>query len=127
MIYTTYMTFAEKRLYHQIHPLKLTADISATIISLFFFWQHYLLIGLIIHFLLPVLGSFFVIKFVPLEKQKKSAFGKYIKKYMTGQVEAVRLAGDVVTIFGAWYQQWLVIFAGIVIIFGAWFYGKIKR
>lgn len=34
------MPFKEKQLYHQIHPLKLFADISAECISLYLFWQH---------------------------------------------------------------------------------------
>lgn len=34
------MNFKEKRLYHQIHPLKLATDVSVTPIFLFFLWHH---------------------------------------------------------------------------------------
>jgi len=42
------MNFADKVLYHQIHPLKLATDILASLESLYFFWQHKLFIGLIL-------------------------------------------------------------------------------
>lgn len=121
------MTFSEKKLYHQIHPLKLFTDISASVITLYLFWYHYFLIALILHFLLPILGSFFVIKFIDLGKQKQSGLGKYIKKYMTGTMEMLRLTGDIITIFGAWYHNLLFIFLGLLIILLAWLNGKLSR
>jgi len=121
------MTFTEKKLYHQIHPLKLSTDISASIISLYLFWHHYFLIALILHFLIPIIGSFLIIKYINIEKQKKSALGKYIKKYMTGWMEALRLTGDIITIFGAWYHSFFVITLGIITVLFAWFRGKLIK
>jgi hypothetical protein len=43
------MNFADKVLYHQIHPLKLGTDILASLVSLYFFWEHKPFIGLILH------------------------------------------------------------------------------
>lgn len=40
------MTLEEKILYHQIHPLKLAADIAGEPVSLYWFWQHKLLLGM---------------------------------------------------------------------------------
>ena len=34
------MTLKEKALYHQIHPLKLSTDILASLVSLYLFWLH---------------------------------------------------------------------------------------
>lgn len=120
------MTLSEKKLYHQIHPLKLFVDISTSIITLYLFWYHYFLIALTLHFLLPILGTFFVIRYTNLEKQKHSAFGKYIKKRMNGWVEGTRLLGDIITIFGAWYHLWILLAFGLTIILLAWFNGKLK-
>ncbi|HEV2339235.1 MAG TPA: hypothetical protein VGT05_00525 [Patescibacteria group bacterium] len=120
------MTFSEKKLYHQIHPVKLATDIAASIVSLYLFWLHFFWIALTIHFLLPVLGSFFVITFTDLEKLKKSSLGKYVRKYMTGRMEVIRLTGDFITVFGAWYHQWLVIVFGLVMIVAAWLSGKLR-
>lgn len=119
------MTSAEKILYHQIHPAKLFADISSSVVSLWLFWQHSLWLGLLFHFLFAVIGSSLVIRFADLEKLKQSPFGKYVKKYMNRKIEALRLAGDVVTVFGAWYHSWLVIVAGFLIVLFAWYKGKL--
>ncbi len=120
------MTFSEKKLYHQIHPIKLATDISASISTLYLFWFHYFWIAIILHFLFPILGSFYIIKYIDLEKQKQSALGKYIKKYINGWIEVTRLVGDFTTIFGAWYHQWLIIALGLLIILAAWFNGKLR-
>ena|SRR5581483_10196192 len=121
------MNFPEKRLYHQIHPIKLSIDIGTAIFTLYLFWLHYFLMALILHIFLPVIGSFLVISFFDLKKQKQSKFGRYIRKYMTGSVETIRLLGDIVTVFGAWYHNWIIIFLGIIIILAAWLNGKIQR
>jgi hypothetical protein len=44
------MNTKEKGLYQQIHPLKLATDISAGLVSLYFFWQHDIVLGLMIAF-----------------------------------------------------------------------------
>jgi hypothetical protein len=49
-----------------------------------------------------------------------SRFGRYVARHMTRMTEAVRLFGDIVTILGAWYHDWLLIVAGFVLILGAW-------
>ena len=57
------MTLKEKALYHQIHPLKLTADIGCEPISLYFFWRHDLALGLATHFVPPIAASLILICF----------------------------------------------------------------
>src|SRR6185295_653084 len=95
--------------YHQIHPLKLTADAGAAVISLYFFWQHDLAIGLISHLAPPIIASALLLGFGDFERQRVSALGRYIALHMTRSVEAIRLAGDIVMVFGAWYRSPLVI------------------
>src|SRR6516164_6761370 len=99
------MHLRDKILYHQIHPLKLGTDATAAVISLWFFWQHRLLAALILHIAPPLIASFFLISFVDLESQRRSRFGRYVKRMMSHTVEAIRLAGDIVMVFGAWYHS----------------------
>jgi hypothetical protein len=39
---------------------------------------------------------------------------------MTHTVEAIRLAGDIVMVFGAWYHSFAMIGGGLTIVIGAW-------
>ena len=114
------MTLREKTLYHQIHPAKLATDILAAIVSVWFLWRHELAIGLAVHFLPPVIASGLLVPFANLEAQKASSLGRYISRHMTRTVEAVRLAGDIVLIAGAWYRAPLVIAAGVLVVIGGW-------
>jgi hypothetical protein len=117
------MTGAEKYLYHQIHPLKLLADIGAGLASLYPLWRHELVLALVVMFVPPAVASFLLMRFADLEPQKNSAFGAYVARYMTRGVEAVRLAGMVVMAVGAWYRSFPLIAAGAAVIILAWLRG----
>ena len=117
------MNQKEKILFHQIHPAKLATDIVSAIVSLYFFWQHELLIGLITHFVPPPVGSFLVIRFAGLEPYKNSRLGRYLVRYMTPSAQGSRLLGDLITVIAAWYQSAAGIAFGLVIIVAAWSYG----
>jgi uncharacterized membrane protein len=118
------MTPQEKILYHQIHPLKLATDISVEIVSSYFFWKHKLLAGLLV--LLPSgIASTLVMRLADLEKYKQSAFGRYIRTYMTPSVVAMRLLGTVITHLGAWYRKPALILLGWLIVLLGWLRGII--
>ncbi len=119
------MTLQEKSVYHQIHPLKLFTDWSTGIIALYPFWQHQLLMALLIAFIPSILVSFILIRFVDLEKYKQSAFGNYIRQYMTRPVEMARFAGYAVMAIGAWYHAAWLIPLGLLVILLAWFRGAV--
>ena len=120
------MNFADKVLYHQIHPLKLGTDILASLVSLYFFWQHRLLIGLLLHLAPPIIASLVVIHMVDLEPQRQSAFGEYVKRMMTRKIEAIRLSGDIVMVLGAWSRSPPLIGAGLAIVIAGWLSGIVK-
>jgi hypothetical protein len=120
------MNFADKVLYHQIHPLKLGTDILASLVSLYFFWQHRLLIGLLLHLAPPIIASLVVIHTVDLEPQRQSAFGQYVKRMMTRKIEAIRLSGDIVMILGAWFRSLPLIGAGLAIVIAGWLSGIVR-
>jgi hypothetical protein len=120
------MNFADKVLYHQIHPLKLGTDILASLVSLYFFWQHRLLIGLLLHLAPPIIASLVVIHMVDLAPQRQSAFGQYVKRMMTRKIEAIRLSGDIVMILGAWFRSVPLIGAGLAIVIAGWLSGIVR-
>ncbi len=73
------MTLQEKKLYHQIHPLKLATDIAATLPFLYFLWEHKPLPALLVGFVPPILVSAAMMKWTPdLETIKHSRFGRYV-------------------------------------------------
>ena len=118
------MNLEEKVLFHQIHPVKLITDGGVTIPHLYLIWQHHLVWGIIV--LVPsAVVSFFIIRFVDLQKYKESSFGKYIAKYMTRQMQAVRLAGFLIMVFGSWYHIVWLIPLGLIIALLAWMRGII--
>ncbi|HLY79361.1 MAG TPA: hypothetical protein VKQ70_08310, partial [Caulobacteraceae bacterium] len=88
---TAPLTLHEKALYHQIHPAKLAVDILTEPVSLYLFWRHELVIGLIAHFGPPIVASALVIAWADLSPLKASALGRYVDRHMTRTVEAARL------------------------------------
>jgi hypothetical protein len=120
------MTRSEKILYHQIHPIKLGTDIFFGLSSLYFFWQHSLMLALVLHFAPPVLAPLLVISLADLEQQKNSTFGRYIKRMMTRRIEAIRFAGDIIMILGGWYRSYSLVIMGILIVLAAWLSGLLK-
>ena len=114
------MTRKERVLYHQIHPLKLTTDIVASVVSLYLLWQQMLAAGLLVHFIPPVIASALLLRYADLDRQAQSAFGRYIARHMTRTVEAIRFFGDLVTVLAAWQHDVLLMALGFAVIVGAW-------
>ena len=117
------MTLEEKALYHQIHPLKLAADWGSTPLALYFLWKHRLGPGLMVLLLPPVLASFWVMRFSDLEPYKRSRFGQYVRSYMTRSMQALRLLGALVTVFGAWSHRAWMMPLGLLLVLLAWLRG----
>ena len=114
------MTLKEKILYHQIHPLKLSTDISVSIYTTYLLWQHNVFWFLIFCLAPSIIASFLIIKFVNLEKQKESTFGKYIKKYMTSTIEAIRMTGQILVWIASWFHLPFLIVIGCLIVLAGW-------
>ena len=121
------MDLSEKVLYHQIHPAKLAADISAAIISTYLIWQHKFGLAMLSAFVPAILASVLVMRFADLEHLKQSPFGRYIRKFMTRRIEACRFAGQVVVWVGAWSHQFWLIPAGLAVVIAAWMSGLWRK
>lgn len=121
------MTFTEKSLYHQIHPLKLATDIGCEPLSLYFFWRHGLVPGLATHFVPPIAASLVLICSRDFEAIKRSRAGAYLRRHMTRIIEAIRFVGDIVMVLGAWFHLPSLIIIGLVIIVVAWCSGSFRK
>jgi hypothetical protein len=89
-------------------------------LSLYFFWHHHLAPGLATHFVPPIAVSLALIAGADLEPIKSSRAGAYLKRHMTRTVEAIRFAGDIAMVFGAWFYLPSLIILGLVVIVIAW-------
>jgi hypothetical protein len=121
------MTLKERALYHQIHPLKLTADIGCEPVSLYLFWHHDLALGLATHFAPPLAASLILIRCADFEAIKRSRAGAYLRRNITKIGEGFRFAGDMVMVLGAWFHWPPLIIAGLVVILIAWSSGGIRQ
>ena len=118
--------FAETKLYHQIHPVKLTTDIAAAIAFLFFLWHHRVGPASFAGFVPPLIVSAAMMIWPPdLERLKNSPLGKYISEYMTPTIEAVRLLALVPMAWGAWIHDSRLVALGLVMLLLAWCNGLI--
>lgn len=120
-----YMTLADKKLYHQIHPVKLFTDWVTGLLSLYLLWRHMIWPAIGIAFIPPILISFILVTFCNLETLKKSRFGKYVKKYMTGKMELFRMGGFICMASGAWFHSIIFLIVGLVVILYGWVKGLV--
>ena len=119
------LTFKEKALFHQIHPAKVATDVTAEILSLILLWQHFLVYGLIVHFVPCIVASLLLVLFADLERIKISTLGAYVRNFMTPPIEALRLFGDILMVIGAWYHIPVLIGLALALILGCWCNGLI--
>jgi len=119
------MTFNEKKLYHQIHPLKLFVDISSGFLTTYLSWQHNWFWFLSLMVIPSLITSYLLMGYVNLESLKSSKLGYYLKKYMTNGMEAFRFSGQIIMWIAAWYHLLFLIVIGFLMIAGGWCSGLI--
>jgi hypothetical protein len=110
-------------LLHQVHPIKLAADISASTLSNVLLWRHRVGLGLAVRIGLPVLGSSVVLARGDIERLRDSRAGRYVVTNMPRQAVAIRMAGDVVMAVGAWRHSWRTMAIGASAIVVGWSHG----
>ncbi len=115
------MELREKVLYHQIHPLKLAADISSGLACLILLWLHILAPAIAIAVFIPVGVSSGVICLADLEALKRSWAGKRMGR-MTGALQAARLAFFILSAVAAWYDDALWMAFGLLSIAAIWYH-----
>ena len=113
----------DRLLYHQIHPLKLATDVATAGVAAFAFWQHELFLGFAIGFGPSVLVTAALLTWANLDRYAASAFGRYVRRFMTRWVEAARLAGLIPLWGGAWTHRPAIIGVGALWILCCWLWG----
>jgi hypothetical protein len=114
------VTFKEKYLYHQIHPLKLMVDFSTGFTTTYLAWQHNTTLFLVLFLLPSVIITLLLFKYADLERFKNSPLGTYIKKHMTSTIELIRFAGQIIMWIAGWLHLPVLIAIGFFVIAGAW-------
>src|SRR5687768_12750893 len=106
------MTFKERKLYHQIHPLKLGIDVCTSFVTTYLAWQHNIVWFLILFLIPSVIITFLLVKYADLERLKTSSFGKYVERYMTSTIELIRFARQILMWVAAWFHLPILIAIG---------------
>jgi hypothetical protein len=114
---------AETILVHQVHPLKLAADISASFVSNMLLWRHRLGPGLLARYLPPIVASALVIRFGDMDGLRRTRRAQYVLEHMPPATTAVRLAGDLVMAVGSWRRRPGWVAAGAAIVAAGWSHG----
>lgn len=116
----------DRVLLHQVHPLKLAADILASLISNTLLWRHRPVAGIVTRIALPITGSAIVLSAADVERLRGTAAGRYLLANMSPVAMAVRLGGDVVMAIGSWYRRPRWIALGLVIVAAGWSQGLVR-
>ena len=114
------MNFAERALYHQIHPAKLFADIATALVAIDLFWRQALVPGPIIALLPPLLVSAVLMREADFERYRASPMGAYLRQFMPPWVQALRLFGVGVAFYAAWYQFPAGVISGLALVAICW-------
>jgi hypothetical protein len=117
------MTLQEKALYHQIHPIKLTADVASQLTAIYYFWFHHLALAIAVMVIVPLVVSLFLVSYVKLDHLKNSQLGIYLQRYINRSAENVRVVGALIMMIGAWQRIPILILGGIGIILLGWLRG----
>lgn len=120
------MTFQERALYHQIHPLKLAVDILATLPALYLLWRHELVWGLVVTFVPSIIITAILLRWARLEWLRDSAFGRYLARNMSQLWQGMRVLGLLVMMVGAWAHLWALIPLGLLVVLVAWLRGLLR-
>jgi hypothetical protein len=112
---------------HQVHPAKLAADITASVVSNALLWRHSVAAGLLVRVGLPMAGSAVVLRFADVERLRDTRAGAYVLADMPPSAMAVRLAGDFVMAIGSWRHSPALIGAGMVIVLAGWSHGLLAE
>ena len=116
----TGMRLADKVLVHQVHPVKIGADVTASTVSNVLLWRGQPKAAVAVRILLSVAGSAAVISMADLGALAKTRRGQYVLEHMPPSAQAVRLAGDALMGLGAHRRSRALCLAGAAVIAAGW-------
>jgi energy-converting hydrogenase Eha subunit G len=116
------LTAQERYLVHQVHPVKLATDVSASIASDVLFWRHRLVPGIVV-MLVPSVAVSTVLLRSDLEVYRESAAGHYVLLHMPPSMQLLRAVSAVVTAVGAWRKSRVLVGIGYALTLLGWSHG----
>ena len=116
----TSMRLADKAVVHQVHPAKIGADLTASVISNALLWNGRPKAAIAARVLLPVAGSLAVLSLADLDALATTWPGRYALAHMPPSAQATRLAGDALMGVGAHRRSVALIIAGAIVIAAGW-------
>lgn len=117
------MRMAEGALLHQVHPAKIGADVTASIISNVLLWQAKPVTGVAVRCVLPIASSAAVLGLADLDALSRTRRGRYVLAHMPPAAQAVRLAGDALMGLGAYRRSPALFAAGAAVVVLGWSHG----
>ncbi len=114
------MRLADKVLVHQVHPAKIGADVTASMVSNVMLWRGHPKTAVAVRILVSVAGSAAVLGLADLDALAKTRRGQYVLEHMPPSAQALRLAGDALMGFGARRRSRALLLAGAAVIVAGW-------
>ncbi|MET8833600.1 hypothetical protein ABZV78_06765 [Micromonospora sp. NPDC004540] len=110
------MRLSDRVLVHQVHPVKISADVTASLISNLLLWRGHPKAAAAVRVALPVAGSVAVLRLADLDALARTRRGRWVRAHMPASAQAVRLAGDAVMAVGAWRRSPPLLAVGALVI-----------
>lgn len=118
--------FKERKLYHQIHPIKRGADIGSAIAFLFLLWRHRIVLALVVGFIPPIIVSC-VMMIWPTQCGERQEFS--VRQVCLAIHDSDDRSRSTLTLvpmaWGAWTHHIWLIELGFVLLLVAWSNGLI--
>ncbi|MCW3841073.1 hypothetical protein ONA70_13275 [Micromonospora yasonensis] len=114
------MRLSDRVLVHQVHPAKISADVTASLISNLLLWRSHPKAAAAVRVGLPVAGSVAVLRLADLDALARTRRGRWVRAHMPASAQAVRLAGDAVMAVGARRRSAALLVVGAVVITAGW-------
>ncbi len=114
------MRLADKVLVHQVHPVKIGADLTASVVSNVLLWKAHPKAAIVVRVLLPVGGSAAVLALADLDALAMTRRGQYVLAHMPPTAQVVRLAGDALMGLGARRHSPALLLVGTAVIAADW-------
>lgn len=121
------MRLAEGALLHQVHPAKLSADVTASILSDILLWRARPRAAVALRCLVPVASSAVVLGLADLDALARTRRGRYVLAHMPPSAQVVRVAGDAVMALGAYRRSRTVFATGAAMTMAGWAHGLWPR
>jgi hypothetical protein len=123
----TDMRMAEGALLHQVHPAKISVDVTASVISNVLLWRERPVTGIAVRYALPIAGSAAVLGLGDLEALARTRRGRYVLAHMPPAAQAARLAGDALMGLGAYRRNPSLFAVGAAVVLLGWSHGLWSR